>query len=250
MKFTVRTTTSCGQNDEEVHDATVTLTNVAVMAEVATCTFSDVDCDATTSPTPAPVAPTWQELDDTNIGGHGDLAGCAAYPGEDITSDAAKIDVCKQECIENAACVAIVAHPWGTMLKTVQSPTETASRFKTFLLTRPSEGTLQGTQEPLLGAEDETHARRYTDKCLDTTTASSTKAPEDLSTKAPGSTSTRAPGSTSTRAPGSTSTRAPGSTSRAPRSTRGNSLTDRLGNRSGRVYRGVTRNNRVFGRRM
>jgi len=44
MKITVRETTQCGQHKDTEHDATITISNVAVLADITTCKFVDVDC--------------------------------------------------------------------------------------------------------------------------------------------------------------------------------------------------------------
>lgn len=45
IKLTVRTTTTCGQEKNQVHNGTVMITNVAVLAEITQCYFYDVQCD-------------------------------------------------------------------------------------------------------------------------------------------------------------------------------------------------------------
>lgn len=83
-----------------------------------------------------------------------DLVGCTV--SGDIRNDAASIETCKQECDANSACVAMVAHPWGTMLKSSQSGTESRDGFHLYKFDR--QGATGPTEVDVYGGIDWTGA--------------------------------------------------------------------------------------------
>ena len=75
----------------------------------------------------------WAELKNQNIPG-ADLNGCAVTG--DITQDDSKKQICKKECEDDHACVAVVFHPWGTMLKKKTDGMVKRKRFITMIIDR------------------------------------------------------------------------------------------------------------------
>ena len=79
----------------------------------------------------------WETIPNTNIPS-GDLIGCS-IGREDIRLVPTKQEICKLECVQNVDCVAVVFHPWGTMLKRVITPTSTDNQFLLHILHRDTQ---------------------------------------------------------------------------------------------------------------
>ena len=76
---------------------------------------------------------SWAELKNQNIPG-ADLRGCTV--DEDITHDDVKQRSCQKECEDDQACVAVVFHPWGTMLKSKADHIVKRQGFLTMIIER------------------------------------------------------------------------------------------------------------------
>jgi hypothetical protein len=84
----------------------------------------------------APIAArSWQDSYEQSPGVNlpeQDLAGCSITG--DIRENAESQMKCAGECLDNEACVALVFHPWGTMLKKTSSTKEERDGFYTWIM--------------------------------------------------------------------------------------------------------------------
>jgi hypothetical protein len=75
-----------------------------------------------------PASCEWSVVESKNIPGEHDLVECTEQG--DIREDSAKVATCREECVNNNECRAIVFHAWGTMLKKSAEPQVDARRLE------------------------------------------------------------------------------------------------------------------------